>query len=122
MIPGVPSLTNAHAAAHEFVLDALFSSGTRCAWPADVGSLRLLAAAAVRIPRSATGTLTGEGSWLVIANCPLRTRINGALVDVSATSLHSGFPRVTVATETSGHVVGQHTVSIRAASQVLAWI
>lgn len=38
VVPGVPSLTNAHAAAHELVLDALFSSRTGGAWSTDVRS------------------------------------------------------------------------------------
>lgn len=105
MVASVTALTDAHTAAYKLILDALFSSWTRCTGAAHMRCLGLLATTAVRIARHAAGTLTRERAWLVVANCTRRTRIDRALVDVSTTVLHTWFPSVTVAAEARRHVV-----------------
>lgn len=105
MVARVTALTDAHAAAHEFVLDALFASGAGRAGTADVRCFRFLATAAVRIAHHAARTLTREGTGLVVADCARRARVYRALVNVSATVLHSGLSGVAVAAEARRHVV-----------------
>lgn len=122
MITRVTTLTDAHAAAHEFVLDALFSSGTGRTGTAHVRCFRFLTTAAVRIARHTARTLTREGTGLVVADCARRTRIYRALVNVSATVLHPGLSGVAVAAEARRHVVQKHTVRIGSARQVFARI
>lgn len=122
MIAHITSLTDTHAATDKFILDALFSSGTRGTRAADVWSFRLLAATAVRITRGTAGTLAGEGARFVVANRALGTGIYGALVDVSAATLHSRFACVAIATETSRNVVREHAVSVGSAGEVLTGI
>lgn len=60
VVASVSPLTDAHAAADEFILDALFPSWTRSAGATDVGSFRFLATSAVRIACGTARTLTGE--------------------------------------------------------------
>ena len=115
VVAHVTALTDAHATAHEFVLNALFSSGAGRAGTAYVRCFGLLAAAAVRIACHAARTLTREGTGLVVADSARRTRIYRALVDVSAASLYSGFSGVTVATKARRHVVQEHAVGVRSA-------
>lgn len=122
MIPGVPSLAYANAASNEFVLDALLPGRAGGARPANVGRLRFLATAAVRITRRTAGALARERSWLVVADRALGARINRALVYVPAAALHPRLPRVTTSAEARGHVVGQHAMRIRPAGQIFARI
>lgn len=122
MVARVAALTDAHAAAHELVLDALFSSGAGCTGAAYVGCFSFLTTAAVRIARHAARTLTREGTGLVIADCARRARVYRALVNVSAAVLHSGLSGVTVAAEARRHVVQKHTVCVGSARQVFARI
>lgn len=112
MIAGVSSLADAHAAANELVLDALFPRRAGGARPTDVRSLRLLAAAAVRISSGAAGTLAGKGAGLVVADRALGAGVDRALVDVPAATLHSWLPCVTTSTEAGCDVVRQHAVGV----------
>jgi len=122
VVPHVTALADAHAVTHEFVLDALFASGTGRARAAHVGCFGYLAAAAVWIARHAIRTLTREEARLVVANRSRWAWIYRALVDVTAAVLHAGLAGVTVAAEARGHVVQQHAMRVGSAGQVLAWI
>jgi len=115
VVAHVTALTDAHATAHEFVLDTLFPSGTGRTRATYVRCFGLLAATAVRITRHAAWTLTREGTGLVVANCSRRTRIYRALIDISATSLDSGLSGVTVAAKARRHIVQKHAMSVRSA-------
>lgn len=113
VIARVTALTDAHATAHEFVLDTLFSSGTGRTGAAYMRCFGLLTAAAIRITCHTARTLTRERTGLVVADGARRTRIYRALVDISATSLYSGLPGVTVAAKARRHIVQEHTVGVR---------
>lgn len=105
MVARVTPLTDAHAVAHELVLDALFTGRAGRARTAHVGRLGYLAATAVRVTGHTARTLAREGAGLVVADRTRGTRIYRALVDVSATVLHSGLPGVAIAAEARRHVV-----------------
>jgi len=122
MVARVTALTNAHAAAHEFVFNALLSSRAGCIGTTHVRCFRFLTTAAIRIARHATRTLTRERTGLIVTDRARRTRVYRAFIDVSTTTLYSGLSGVTVATEACRYVVQEHAMRIGSTRQVFAWI